>query len=49
MRTASVGAGSTRNPLIFYLIAALVYFAITLISQAGFDRMERLVGLKARK
>jgi octopine/nopaline transport system permease protein len=49
MRTASVGAGSTRNPLIFYLVAALVYFAITLISQAGFDRVERLVGLRARK
>ncbi|MDV4183133.1 ABC transporter permease subunit [Rhizobium brockwellii] len=49
MRTASVGAGSTRNPLIFYLIAASVYFAITLISQAGFDRVERLVGLRSRK
>ena len=48
MRTASVGAGSTRNPLIFFLIAASVYFAITLISQAGFDRVERLVRLRAR-
>lgn len=29
MRTASVGAGSTRNPLIFFLIAAVVYFVIS--------------------
>jgi len=49
MRAASVGAGSTRNPLIFFLIAAVVYFAITIISQAGFDRVERLVRLRARK
>lgn len=49
MRAASVGAGSTRNPLIFFLIAAVVYFAITIISQAGFDRVERLMRLRARK
>jgi octopine/nopaline transport system permease protein len=49
MRAASVGAGSTRNPLIFFLIAAVVYFAITIISQAGFGRVERLVRLRARK
>lgn len=49
MRAASVGAGSTRNPLIFFLIAAVVYFAITIISQTGFDRVERLVRLRARK
>jgi len=48
MRTASVGAGSTRNPLIFFLIAAIVYFVITIISQAGFDRVERLVRLRSR-
>jgi len=48
MRTASVGAGSTRNPLIFFLIAAIVYFVITIISQAGFDRVERLVRLSSR-
>lgn len=48
MRAASVGAGSTRNPLIFFLIAAIVYFTITIISQAGFDRVERLVRLRSR-
>lgn len=49
MRAAFVGAGSTRNPLIFFLIAASVYLVITLISQAGFDRVERLVGLRSRR
>lgn len=48
MRTASVGAGSTRNPLIFFLIAAVVYFVITIITQAGFDRVERTVRLRSR-
>ncbi|WP_296085544.1 ABC transporter permease subunit [uncultured Agrobacterium sp.] len=48
MRTASVGAGGTRNPLIFFLIAAIVYFVITIISQAGFDRVERTVRLRSR-
>lgn len=48
MRTASVGAGSTRNPLIFFLIAAVVYFVIMIISQAGFDRVERTVRLRSR-
>lgn len=49
MRAAFVGAGSTRNPLIFFLIAASVYLVITLISQAGFDRLERLFGLRLRR
>jgi len=49
MRTATVGAGSTRQPLLFYLVAALVYFAITLISQSGFDRLERLFKLDIRR
>jgi len=50
MRTATVGAGSTRQPLLFYLVAAIVYFAITLVSQSGFDRLERLFKLdKGRK
>lgn len=48
MRTASVGAGSTRNPLIFFLIAAIVYFVITIISQVAFDRVERLVRPSSR-
>ena len=42
MRTAFIGAGSTRSPLIFYVIAALVYLVITLTSQIGLNRFEAL-------
>lgn len=47
MRTASIGAGSTRSPLIFYSIAAVVYLLITLTSQIGFNKVEAT--LSARK
>jgi octopine/nopaline transport system permease protein len=36
MRTAFIGAGSTRNPFIFYLIARALYLVITFVSQIGF-------------
>ncbi|WP_137931583.1 ABC transporter permease [Mesorhizobium comanense] len=49
MRTSYIGANSTRHPFIFYLIAAVVYLVITLVSQAGFDGMERLLRLRARR
>ncbi|MDK1388012.1 ABC transporter permease subunit [Sinorhizobium sp. 8-89] len=49
MRAAFVGAGSTRHPFIFYFIAAVVYLAITLVSQGGFDRVERLLRLRSGK
>lgn len=48
MRTASIGAGSTRNPLIFYAIAALVYLLITLVSQTGFNRVETILSPRRR-
>ncbi len=48
MRTAFIGAGSTRNPFIFYLIAGVVYLIITFISQIGFKRTERALLLKGR-
>lgn len=48
MRVSFVGAGSTRHPFFFYLIAAAVYLCITLISQSGFDFTERLFQLKKR-
>ncbi|MBS0564723.1 MAG: ABC transporter permease subunit [Proteobacteria bacterium] len=48
MRVSYVGAGSTRHPFIFYVIAAAVYLAITLISQTGFDLAERLLRLRQR-
>lgn len=48
MRAAFVGAGSTRHPFIFYFIAAVVYLVITLVSQGGFDRIERLLRPRTR-
>jgi octopine/nopaline transport system permease protein len=41
MRIAYVGAGSTKQPLLFFAIAALVFFAITLASQGLFELAER--------
>ena len=49
MRISYIGANSTRHPFIFYLIAAVVYLFITLVSQAGFDGVERLLRLRARR
>ncbi len=49
MRTAFIGSNTTRHPFIFYLIAAVVYLAITLISQAGIDQAERVLRLRLRK
>lgn len=48
MRAASVGAGSTRNPFAFYLIAGVMYLVITIISQIGFKRTERALIIKGR-
>jgi octopine/nopaline transport system permease protein len=49
MRVAYVGAGSTKQPLLFFVIAALVFFAITLASQGLFELAERHLnrGVKA--
>lgn len=49
MRISYIGANSTRHPFIFYVIAAVVYLVITLVSQAGFDGIERLLRLRARR
>lgn len=48
MRTAFIGAGSTRSPLIFYAIAAVVYLMITLISQIGFNKVEAVISQRKR-
>jgi octopine/nopaline transport system permease protein len=49
MRTAFIGSGTTRHPFIFYLIAAVVYLAITLVSQFGIDQLERGLRLRERR
>jgi len=45
MRIASIGANATRQPFLFFLTAAAVYLIITLLSQAVFNVIERLVRL----
>lgn len=41
MRTAQIAAGSTRRPFDFFLSAAVIYLAITLISTLIFQVMEK--------
>jgi octopine/nopaline transport system permease protein len=41
IRVAYIGAGTTRQPLIFFVIAAVVFFVITLFSQVAFGLVER--------
>jgi len=49
MRAAFIGANTTRHPFIFYVIAAVLYLVITLVSQTGVDLGERILRLRARK
>jgi octopine/nopaline transport system permease protein len=41
MRTAAIAAGITRSPLLFYCIAAVMFFCMTAVSQALFSIAER--------
>lgn len=41
MRTAAIAAGITRSPLLFYCIAAALFFGMTAVSQTLFSRAER--------
>ncbi|SNS31982.1 MULTISPECIES: ABC transporter permease [unclassified Azospirillum] len=41
MRQAYVASGSTRQPFLFYLVAALVYLVITTLSETGFRALSR--------
>ncbi len=41
MRTAAIGAGITRSPLLFYCIAAALFFCMTAVSQTAFSSAER--------
>lgn len=43
MRTSYIGANSTHHPFIFYVVAGCVYLMITLTSQVGFGKIERLL------
>jgi octopine/nopaline transport system permease protein len=41
MRTAAIAAGITRSPLLFYCIAAAMFFCMTAVSQSLFSAAER--------
>lgn len=41
MRTAAIGAGITRSSLLFYCIAAALFFCMTAVSQTLFSKAER--------
>ena len=41
MRMASVASGSTRQPFVFYLTAAVLYLVMTTFSNAAFQQAER--------
>lgn len=43
MRISAIAAGITRSPLLFYVIAGLVYLLITLLSQPAFLAVERML------
>lgn len=45
MRLSSIAAGTTRSPLLFYVIAGLVFLAITSASQVSFAAVERRLNL----
>jgi octopine/nopaline transport system permease protein len=48
MRQAQIASGSTREPFIFYTAAALLYFAIALVTGQAFRLAERRVWRGAR-
>ena len=49
MRQAHVAAGSTRSPFIFFLAAAVIYLALTTVSNHGFSRAESWAGRGVRR
>lgn len=40
LRQTQVAVGVTKEPFFFYLVACLIYLAFTLVSSAGFNRLE---------
>lgn len=49
MDQAAVASGSTRQPFIFYLAAAVLYLVMTTVSEAGFGRAERYYNRGVRR
>jgi octopine/nopaline transport system permease protein len=49
MRQAHIAAGSTREPFLFFTVAALLYLLLTSFSNAGFRRAESWAGRGLRR
>jgi octopine/nopaline transport system permease protein len=49
MRQAHIAAGSTREPFLFFTVAALLYLLLTSFSNAGFRRAEAWAGRGLRR
>jgi putative lysine/arginine/ornithine/histidine/octopine transport system permease protein len=41
MRSAHIAAGATRQPMLFYGVAAAIYMMLTAVSQVGWARLSR--------
>ncbi|MGQ7847970.1 ABC transporter permease [Granulosicoccus sp. 3-233] len=41
MRMTKVAVGATKQPFTFYLVAALIYWALCVMSEFGLDRLEK--------
>ncbi len=48
MRQAQIGAGSTREPFVFYIAAALLYLVIASVTGNAFYRLERKAPWRVR-
>ena len=49
MRTAALGAGSTKEPFTFYITAFLIFLVLAIISQRAFVRLENWANRGVRK
>lgn len=49
MRSAQIAAGVTRNPFLFYVLAAALYLVLTSLSTYAFDRAERYANRGVRR
>ena len=44
MRRAGIASGATSEPFRFYVLAAMIYFAMSVLLTAAFARAERMAG-----
>ncbi|MEM9222272.1 MAG: ABC transporter permease subunit [Pseudomonadota bacterium] len=44
LRRTNIAVGATKEPFFFYMVAILIYFAMSLLSMAGFAALEKRYG-----